>query len=751
MAANIFSIGQSALNAAQAGIATTGNNIANAATPGYSKETVIQSEANPQNYGSGFIGNGVNVTTVQRSYSSFIGTQVNASQAAVSSMSSYYNQVQQIDNMLGDSTSGLSPTMQSFFAGVQTLSTNPSSAASRQALLSDAQTMTSQFQNMGQQLEQINQSVNSQISSSVASINTIASQISQLNQSILTAQGGGASGQPPNDLMDQRDQLVTQLNQQVQATVVTQGNGQYDVFIGNGQPLVMGVQTYHLSTVPSPNNPSQTDVAYSSNGNNVVLGSNSLAGGQLGGLLNFRAQSLQPAQNSLGLTAIGLGTAYNAQQVLGQDLNGNLGSAMFTVGTPVVNASSTNTGTGALTATINNVSALTASNYQLNYNGSTYTMTPVSGGSPTTFSTFPQTIAGVTYHMTGTPAAGDSFLIEPTASGATSFGVAITNPSQIAAAAPIVTAASMDPPVMTAPGTTNTGTGTISAADIGSNPVSPLTAPVTLTYSAVGPPVNSLTGFPPAQPVTVTSNGVTTSFAAGQPVTYTSGATISFQGVSFTISGAPNTGDTFDLSNGGTGQISAGSVNANYLASPLTTPVTLTYAAATNTLSGFPSGQAVTVTNNGTSTVFPAGTPVTYTPGATISFGGISFTVSGTPVNNDTFTVGPNTNGVGDNRNALLLGGLQSANTLLGGTTTFQGAYSQLVSSVGSTTNELNVTSTAENATLTHLQNAQQSQSGVNLDEEATNLLQYQQAYQAAGKLMQVASQLFTEILNLGN
>ncbi|MHB1676842.1 MAG: flagellar hook-associated protein FlgK [Sulfuriferula sp.] len=748
MATNILSIGQSALAAAQVGISTTGNNIANAATPGYSRETAIQTEAMPQNYGFGSLGSGVNVTTIQRSYSSFIGTQVNATQATKSSMDSYYSQVQQIDNMLGDASSGLSPTMQSFFAGVQTLSTDPSSASSRQALLSDAQSMTSEFQSMGQQLGQINQSVNSQISSSVASINTIAGQIAQLNSTILATQGGSASGQPPNDLMDQRDQLVTQLNQQIKATVVKQDNGQYNVFIGNGQPLVMGAQTSNLTTVASKVNPSETDVAYSTNGNNVVLGSNTLSGGKLGGLLDFRTQSLDPAQNTLGLTAIGLGTTFNNQQNLGQDLNGNLGSNFFTVGVPSVASSSANTGTGNLTAQITNVNALTASDYQLSYNGSNYTMTPVSGGSATSFTTFPQTIGGVTYNMSGTPAAGDSFLIRPTVNGATSFGVAITDPSKIAAAAPIVTSASTDSPVLTALTGTNTGSGQISAASIGSNPVSPLTAPVTLTYSTA---TNTLSGFPPSQAVTVTSNGIATSFAAGTPVTYTAGATISFEGISFTISGAPANNDSFTLSNGGTGQISAGSVNASYLSTPLTAPVTLTYAAATNTLSGFPSTQAVTVTNNGTTTTFAPGTAVTYTPGATISFGGISFMISGTPVNSDTFTVGPNTNGVGDNRNALLLGGLQSANTLFGSTTNFQGAYAQLVSSVAGKTNELNVTSTAEGSTLTNLQNAQQSKSGVNLDEEATNLLQYQQAYQAAGKLMQVASQLFNVILNLGN
>ncbi|OYV46952.1 MAG: hypothetical protein B7X10_04630, partial [Burkholderiales bacterium 21-58-4] len=335
--------------------------------------------------------------------------------------------------------------------------------------------------------------------------------------------------------------------------------------------------------------------------------------------------------------------------------------------------------------------------------------------------------------------------IQPTANGANDFSTTMTDPAQIAAAAPIVTSTVSDPPVMTAAGTGNTGTGTISTADIGTNPVSPFTAPVTLTYNSGA---NTFTGFPASQPVTVTSNGTTTTFAAGTPVTYTAGASYSVEGVSFTLNGVPANNDTFTLSTGGTGTISAGSVDASYLSSPLTSPVTLTYSSATNSLSGFPAADSVTVTNNGVSTPYSAPvSSVPYTAGATLTFGGMSFAIGGTPVNGDTFTVGPNVSGTGDGRNAVLMAGLQSSKGMMNGTSTFQNVYSLMTSTVASKTSELQVTSTSESNTLTQMQNAQQSVSGVNLDEEATNLLQYQQAYQAAGKLMQVASQLFSTLL----
>lgn len=643
MATNILSIGQSALAAAQVGISTTGHNIANASTPGYSRQVVVQGAALAQNFGYGYVGQGVDVKTIQRIYSDFQATQVRSSQTVKSGLDSYYAQISQVNNMFADSTSGLSPALQGFFSGIQNLASNPSSGAARQTTLSSANALASTFQSMGSQLEQMNQSVNTQVTGSVATINSLATQIAQLNSNIALAQG---AGQPPNDLLDQRDQLVLDLSKQIKTSVVPQDDGKYNIFIGNGQSLVVGSQAYTLTTAASPTDPSRIVPAYDTQGKTVLLDGSALTGGQLGGLLDFRNQTLDPAMNALGRVAIGLATTFNAQHRLGQDLNGNPGGDFFTVGTPTVTANTGNLGSGVATASITDVNALTTSDYRLQYDGTNYTVTRVSDGKATTFASFPQTIDGISFNLTGTPAAGDNFLIKPTATGATAFGVNISDLSLIAAAAPIVTSAT----------TSNTGTGVISA----------------------------------------------------------------------------------------------GSVDSTYLASPLTAPVTLTYASGTNQLTGFPASQPVTVTSNGTTTTYAAGAPVTYTPGATISFGGISFTLSGTPANADTFTVGPNTGGVGDNRNALLLGALQTANTLANGSASYQGAFSQMVATIGSKTNEINVTSTAEGQTLSNLVAAQQSTSGVNLDEEATNLLRYQQAYQAAGKVMQVASQLFSVLLSLG-
>jgi flagellar hook-associated protein 1 FlgK len=203
--------------------------------------------------------------------------------------------------------------------------------------------------------------------------------------------------------------------------------------------------------------------------------------------------------------------------------------------------------------------------------------------------------------------------------------------------------------------------------------------------------------------------------------------------------------------NTGTGGISAGAIDASYTSATVATPVTLTYASATGTLSGFPATLPVTVTVNGTSTTYAAGAPVPYTAGATIAFGGVQVQITGAPNDGDKFSVTANTNGTGDNRNILALGSLQTSKTLLNGTADYNGAYSQIVSSIGNKTRELQVNSDAQGQLLTSLQTAQQSESGVNLDEEATNLIRYQQAYQASGKVMQVVSELFDTLLSLGN
>ncbi len=645
MSSSILSVGQSALAAAQVGLVTTGHNIANASTPGYSRQIVIQGAVAGQDSGFGFVGKGTEVTAVRRVYSQFLSDQVNSAVTAKGRLDSYYSQAKRIDSMLSDPSIGVSPAAEDFFKDVQNLSADPNSAASRQSLLSSANSLAASFQTLNSQLSDLHDGVNSEINASVNSINAYAKQIAQLNDSIDKAQSG-SDGKPANDLLDQRDLIVQQLAGEIKVNVVEQ-NGTYNVFIGNGQPLVINTKTFNLVPLTSTTDSSRLDVGYVAKGETTRLSETALSGGRLSGLFEFRSGTLDATQNALGMVALGLATSFNAQHQLGQTQTGAMGGDFFKVTGPTATASTDNTGSGVPSAAIVDISAMKQSDYRLQYDGSNYNVTRMSDGNVTTFGAFPKTIDGISFGMSGTPQTSDSYLIRPSIAAAGSFKVAFTDTASIAAAAPVVTAASAN--------------------------------------------------------------------------------------------------------NSGAAAISAGTVSSGFVSTSLTPTSTLSFTAGGSgmTLSGFPN-MPVTVTNNGVDTLFAAGAPVTYTPGATMSFAGVSVSIVGQPNDGDSFTVGRNSNGAGDSRNAVLMASLQSQNTLNNKTTSYLGAYAQMVSLVGNKTREMEVTSSAADKLHAQAVQAQESESGVNLDEEAANLMRYQQAYQAAGKVMQTAGDLFQTLLDLG-
>ncbi len=720
MTSSILNVGKSALGAAQIGLTVTGHNIANAATPGYTRQIVTQGAIAGEDYGYGFVGKGAEVTSIQRAYNEYLNTQVVNAETGKSQLSTYYAQIQQVNSMLADASAGISPTLQSFFRGVHDLTADP---ASRQSMLSSAETMVSRFQGMDAQFRDLGQGVNTQITSSVGMINVYAQQIAKLNNAIEKVQSA-SDGKAPNDLLDQRDLAIAELSKEIKVTVVKQGET-YNVFMGNGQPLVVNTKTLMLSTAISTTDPTRLQVAYTNNGKTLALPESAFAsGGNLGGLFDFRSKTLDAAQNELGRVATVLGMTFNAQHRLGQTETGALGQDFFKLAPPLVTPSSANLGAGEVTATITDARALRSSDYRLQYiaasgnNPAAVKVTRLSDGTETIFPPPSATIDGVEFTLTGTPSVKDDFLIRPVANGAAALGLAIADKSAIAAAFPV----RADVPA------NNAGTGKIGGLNVTSTA---LMSAVSVVHHS-GPP-ETLTGIPNTKPITVTVPGsppTATTYPAGTAsIPYTSGATIHFDGVDIAISGA--------LAD-----------NQSVSAGPPTG--TLTYDGTAKTLSGFPPNMPVTVQANGIATTYAPGTPVPYTDGAKISYGGISFTLGGAPSDGDTFAITPNTNGLGDRSNALLLANLQTSALMDGGTMTYQGAYSQMVNVVGNKTRELEATSAAAEKVHANAVTAQQSESGVNLDEEATNLIRYQQAYQAAAKVMQTASQLFDTLLELG-
>ncbi|MDB5837787.1 MAG: flgK [Caballeronia sp.] len=649
---SLFDIGVSGLNAAQWGLTTTGQNISNAATPGYTQETPVYQEASGQYTTSGYLGSGVQTATVARSYSSFLTTQLNNAQSNSSSLNTYYSMLAQLNNLVGDPTTGIGAGMTGYFTSLQSVANSPATTSTRQSLMSSGQTLVNQMNAAAANYNQLRSGVNQSLTSAVTQINSYTSQIATLNGQIAAA---SAQGQPPNQLLDARDQAVSSLSQLTNVQVTTV-NGAYNVSIGTGQPLVSGTTAYKLQAVTSTSDPSELSIAYASPDGSPqtpaqtqYLPDSTFGGGTVGGLLAFRSQSLDPAQAQLGSLATSFAAQLNQQNALGVDLNGNPGTALFSTGSPTIYANSRNTGTAQLSVSIADPTQPPSSNYTLSRNGSTYTLTDSeSGASLGTLTADPVTgaasgtIAGLNIAVPTGMQSGDSFTIQPTSGALSAFSMVTTNPTAIAAASPAVASA----------GASNAGTANISAAT------------VTAGYSIAS------TGM------TLTYNATAKQLTSNQPVTLPGG------------------------------------------------------------------------------TVVPAGTAFAYDPaqGLTISNGtGVSATISGTPANGDSFTIAANKGGSSDGSNALALANLGKAKSLNGGTDSLTSAYANYVNQIGNETNNLQSSSTSATAVLTQATTAQQSVSGVNLNEEAANLIQYQQLYQANSKVIQTASTLFSTLLGIFN
>lgn len=656
--AGLLSIGLTGLNAAQSQLATTSHNITNAGTDGFHRQTVIQTTQDPMFTGVGFFGNGTRISAVTRSYDQYLEAQVMSADNRRAEYSAYNAQISQINNLLGDPSSGLSTAMDGFFGGVQEVASNPTSIAARQALISSAEALVTRFQTIDGRLGEIRQGVETEIATSIEQINTYARAIGEMNRQIAVAQAAGA-GVPANDLLDQRGQLITELNQLIKTNAVSQRDGSVSVFIGSGQSLVIGQTVSQLATVPSPNDPQRSAIALvASNGNEVLLPEKLLTGGELAGLLAFRSESLDPAQNRLGLIALSLATAFNEQHKLGIDLDGALGQDFFTLSAPRVQPS------GAATVAIDpeNIGNLTDSDYELVNTSGTLSLHRLNDGAVFSPSGAPAefNVDGLVISVSGvTLAAGESALIQPTRYMARDIGLGIADTRKVAAGNPV----SANVPLA------NAGNGRLENIVI-ADTSGMVTAPGTV---------------PDFAPITLSFDSSTNTFAVP---------------AGFTLS--PD--NAFD---------------------PATQSV----------------GKTFTLTGTTAPALFE-----------------LSFTVAGSPADGDAFTLQPTDKGVADNRNASLLGALQTAKLLFNAgtgaataaTATLGNAYTQMVSSIGNKTREVQVNEATQESLLTQATDARDSLSGVNLDEEAANLVRYQQAYQAAGRVMSVAQRLFDEVLSFG-
>jgi len=434
--ANLINTAMSGLSAAQAALNTTSNNISSYNVTGYTRQTTVLNAANSTLGAGGWIGNGALVTGVQREYDSFITNQLRAANTQSSSLTTRYNQMSKIDNMLSGSTNTLATALQGFFSSVQTLVSNAEDSSSRQSVLGKADGLVNQFKVADQYLRDQDKQVNTSISSSVDQINNYTSQIANLNDQIsrLTAVGGGAS---PNDLLDQRDQLVSELNGIVGVEVSVQDNSTFNITMANGYTLVQGSTSRQLAAVASSDDPSRTTVAYvDPTAGNIEIPEKLLTTGSLGGVLTFRSQDLDKTRNTLGQLAYAFADAFNAQHKQGYDVDGDPGTDFFTIGTPATLSNAKNTGTGALTATISDRTQVQATDYKLTKTDTGWKVTRL--GDNTAFAVTPASgnlsFDGLTISVSGTANKNDSFTVKPVVNAISNMSVAITDESKIAMA-----------------------------------------------------------------------------------------------------------------------------------------------------------------------------------------------------------------------------------------------------------------------------------------------------------------------------
>ncbi|WP_313701085.1 flagellar hook-associated protein FlgK [Achromobacter sp.] len=445
---NLYKTALGGLNAAQAGLATTGHNINNATTVGYNRQRVMTSTAGAQATANGYIGRGVQVDTVVRSYDSFLYKQLVGATGSGAQLQAQLDQVSQINNLFSDRTVGIAPGLTNFFTSMNTVASKPADPAARADLLGQANSLTTQIRSAYQEMQKQREGLNSQISTTVEQVNSYLTRIDDLNQQISVA-AGKAGGSPPNDLLDQRDQAVMELNQLIGITTYEQGDKISISLTKGGQSLLSGNTIYPLQAVPSSADAGRTVIAYTlpaGTGKTIAveMKDTEISGGKLGGLLQFRASSLDLMQNQLGQMAVGLALSFNEQHKQGLDQGGNPGTDFFSIGSPQGVPNTQNKSNAQISGEFTNLANINAKDYEISFDGTNYQVVRMPEGSqvyngpatgtPPTATLNLENEMGLTLTINAPPQAGDKWSLSPTRDAARDINVLITDPDKVAAA-----------------------------------------------------------------------------------------------------------------------------------------------------------------------------------------------------------------------------------------------------------------------------------------------------------------------------
>jgi flagellar hook-associated protein 1 FlgK len=677
---SLLNIGMSGLAASQSSLAVTGNNIANVDTAGYSRQQTVQGTKASQQFGSVFIGTGTTLADVRRVYSSYLDSQLRTATTLDGESSSYLAQATPLDATLSDTNTGLTSVLQKFFTSMQGVSASATDDTSRQSVLTGAQALSSRFNTIAKQLNDQNTTLNGSLGDMATQVNNLATSIANLNQKIGEV---STSGGQPNDLLDSRNEAVRQLSGLIGAQVVERGTS-YDIYVGSGQPLVMGNTTNTLETVPSKDDPSRMAVQVN-RGSSTIDITSLVTGGQMGGLLSYRKDVLDPSLNELGRVALVVADQVNSQQAQGIDKNGDFGSAIFNninsatlISQRSIGQSGNSVGSGNLDVTIKDTGKLTTSDYQVTFTSATnYSVKRSDGtdmGAFSTLTTPPPVIDGFSLSLNGGAlSAGDTFKVTPTRGAATSIQTILNDAKKIAAAAPLSGVASSN------------ATGTYTQPTLTS----------TLDIYSPTAQADLQTGLQYSTPVKVT-------FGASS-------------GGSQTYNLTDAKGNTL-----GSGAIVPGQNNTLNLSVPM---VDATGAPIMD--GGTPPAQKT----------FTVQTTVGGSPTSGESFS-ISLTGAASSDNrNAQALVGLQTKQTVDTGSASK--GISLTD-----------AYNTLVTNVGTKAAQGKSDSAATTAILTQAKGARDSLSGVNLDEESGNLVKYQQYYTASSQIIKAAQETFSTLIN---
>ena len=647
---SLLNVGSRALLANQAALQTAGHNIANVSTPGYSRQSVVLQTVQGQFTGGGYIGKGVDVQTIQRNHSELLTRQSTAASAVDAGDTVRMDRLRQLQEVFSGGASGIGASINDMMNALSDVVSAPTDLTARSVALTRMDETAARMRDASQRLDEIGYTVAEQLKGSMVAVNSLAKNIAGINEQIARAKG---NGQPANDLLDQRDQLIRELNQHIQTSQVAADDGTVSVFVAGSQPLVLGNQAATLSIddpIDFGAGSGKKVLSFLAPGSStkVELNESMLGGGQVAGLLRFQNNDLAEGRNLLGRMAIAISESMNTQNRLGLTLNGQPGENLFApISLGNATPSNFNTSTATMALTVADPTALQASSYTISFTaGDAGSVTRHSDGKVFSFDGSalpPVTVAsvfsaqGLGVTLSGAVNAGDQFVINSLQGAAAELQALQYSPTDLAAANP----------VNAAMGATNGGSLQLAS------------------LKATGPITQPATGSP-----------VTIAFTAGSPATY-----------SATVPGPP---------------------------------------------------VATIATGN-------------YVSGEKIAINGWEIALQGAPKSGDTVTVGNATDSQygdwykRDTGNASALMALRDVPMF--DNATLADGFASAMAQVGTRTQSAQFAAELSSSIAANLERDRTAVSGVNLDEEAARLIQYQQAYQASAKMIQIAQNIFDTLI----